>query len=74
MATYIVRMLDRPGEFCGVVREVATGAASPFVDTDELVALLQAYMDRHARDEAQPADQGLGREGGGPLRGELPRC
>jgi hypothetical protein len=64
MATYIVRMLERADEFCGVLRDVATGSASPFADPDELVALLLIAHRHPARRppdlvplRSSPADQ-----------------
>jgi hypothetical protein len=40
MGTYIVRVMEREGEFCGVVNEVATGRLSTFADPEALLAAL----------------------------------
>jgi DNA-binding NarL/FixJ family response regulator len=42
MATYIVRIIDRDDELCGIISEVATGTASTFTDAAELLAALHA--------------------------------
>ena len=58
MATFVVRTLDRPGEICGIVRDVSTGAIGAFTDPDELVALLRKRIqpsDAPQRRAADPA-------------------
>jgi hypothetical protein len=49
VATFIVRLLDRRGQFCGVVRDVRAGTTDQFVDADELVALLAARHEQSGR-------------------------